>query len=49
MLFEREARECVVFVNIPLQIESADLTTASLQNGLPRFDSRLWIIQHTLL
>jgi len=41
MLFESEVREFVVFENIPLQVESVDLTMVRLQNGLPRFDSRL--------
>jgi hypothetical protein len=49
MLLEREARECVVLENISLQAESADLIMARLRGELPRFDSRLSILQHTLL
>jgi len=41
MLFEREARKCVVLENISLQVESADQIMARLRGGLPRFDSRL--------
>jgi hypothetical protein len=41
MLLEREARECIVLENISLQVESADLITARLCGGLPRFDSGL--------